>query len=65
MDKDFSNIMLYPLPDTMGRFVLRFKKKTIMDMCNRTSNAIKKTKNTDIKEKLIIITDENIRIRSL
>ncbi len=65
MDTDFSNLITYPLQQTLGRVILRFRQLTILEIVNKTLQAFEAIDSHKIKEKIVIISNKKIRIRGI
>ena len=65
-DKDFLNILHYPIEGTPGRIVLRYKSLSIAETANITLNHLRilEKRGIDITDKLLVFTRDRIRIRS-
>jgi predicted nuclease of predicted toxin-antitoxin system len=63
MDKDFTNILLYPLGDHSGIIVAKFYRMKIDETAQKFLNAFVKLTEDDIKGNLVIIDKNKTRIR--
>lgn len=64
-DRDFLDILRYPLGTTPGRIVIRFKRVTIEHTISRTIQYLRELerREVDMSGKLVVFTNKNIRIR--
>lgn len=65
MDLDFSNLLSYPLADTAGRVILRFKGLTIAELRAVTMRALVLLEKEQPNEKIVIVSNDKMRVRSL
>ncbi|MDQ7056393.1 MAG: DUF5615 family PIN-like protein [Persephonella sp.] len=63
MDSDFADIFEYPVKNTEGRILLRFKNLKIEEITKKTLKSLEMVENKPIKESIVIISNNKIRIK--
>lgn len=62
-DTDFLDILSYPLENTSGRIVLRYKSLKINEIIERTLKILKILENKNIKDSIVIISNNKVRTK--
>lgn len=62
-DTDFLDILFYPLENSSGRIILRYKSLKINEVIEKTLKVLKILENKNIKNSIVIASSNKIRIK--
>ena len=62
-DTDFLDMLCYPLENSPGRIILRYKNLKISETLEKTVKALEILKNKDLNNSIVIVSNDKIRIK--
>jgi len=62
-DTDFLDILSYPLENSPGRIILRYKNLRISEILEKTLKALETLKGKNLNNSIVVISNNKIRIK--